>query len=299
MLTDEKVQYTKCSGWAYSLIRKVIFVFNIFLLVHLVATPALVSSGGFAAYLTAGGESITVIDGGGETVFFVEALPGERLSYICYGDFKLVFISSSRGLVQQDVLTGESVVLTGERTGAPWISSSGDLWYILDGNLFKNGVSTGVAVSAFHVSVENGIASFTDRNDDLHILYLEGGQERTVQGYRFYSPTVLAGGDVVAPTLTGEIIYLPADGSLIVVGNGEQPCWSYELEGFFYCVSEDDGHSITGADIWFVKPGEEPVTVTFTPGILETRPSCSGDMLWFVDERTGIPGCVSLDDFSF
>ncbi|MCK5131145.1 MAG: hypothetical protein KAR40_03210 [Candidatus Sabulitectum sp.] len=274
-------------------------MFNIFLLVHLVAMPALVSSGGYAAFLSAGGDSIVVVGSGGETVFTVDAVPGERLSYPVFSNLKLVFISSSRGLVQQDILTGEQVVICSERTGSPWISSSGDLWYSLDGYLFKNGVSTGVAVSAFHVSVENGIASFTDRNDDLHILYLEGGQERTVQGYRFYSPTVLTGGDVVAPTLTGEIIYLPADGSLIVVGKGEQPCWSYELEGFFFCVSEDDGHSITGADIWFVKPGEEPVKVTFTSGILETGPSCSGDILWFVDEGSGIPGCVSLDDLSF
>ncbi|MCD4707394.1 MAG: hypothetical protein K8S62_06625 [Candidatus Sabulitectum sp.] len=272
---------------------------NMLFLVHLVALPVLVSSGGFVAYLTAGGESVTVIDCGGETVFTVDAAPGERLSYPSFNDLKLVFVSSSRGLVQQDILTGESVVLSSERTGAPWISSSGDLWYTSGGYLFKNGVSTGIDIPAFHVSVENGIASFTDRNDDLHILSLGSEQDRTVQGYRFYSPAVLTNGDVIASSLTGEIIFLPSGGSLMVVGNGEQPCWSYELEGLFYCISEDDGHSITAADIWFVRPGEEPVMVTFTPEVLETRPSCSGDILWYVDEGNGIPCCVSLDDLSF
>ncbi len=276
-----------------------VFMLNTFFLAYLIALPALVSSGGYAAFLSAGGESVTVVDCGGETAFTVNAAPGERLSYPSFDNLKLVFISSSRGLVQQDILTGESVVLSSERTGAPWISSSGDLWYTSGGYLFKNGVSTGIDIPSFQVSVENGIASFTDRNDDLHILSLGSGQDRTIQGYRFYSPTVLIGGDVIAPTLTGDIIYLPSNGSFMVVGNGEQPCWSYELEGLFYCVSEDDGHSITAADIWFVKPGGEPAMVTVTPDILETRPSCSGNLLWYVDAGSGIPGCVSSNDFSF
>lgn len=279
--------------------RKEIIVLNILFPVFLVTLPALVSSGGYAAFLSAGGESVTVVDCGGETVFTVNAVFGERLSYPSFDDLELVFISSSLGLVQQDILTGETVVLTGEQTGAPWKSTTGDLWYTMDGYLLKNGVSTGVAIPSFQVSVENDVVSFTDRNDNLHIFSLESGLDRIIEGYRFYAPIVLANGDVVVPTLTSEIIYFPADGSLMVVGNGEQPCWSYEREGIFYCVSEDDGHSITGADIWFVKPGEEPAMVTNTSDILETRPSCSGNLLWYVDEGNGIPDCVSLDDFSF
>lgn len=272
---------------------------SIFFTAALVAVAAMVSSGGFAAYLSAGGEAISVLDSGGEIVFTVEAQPGERLSNPEFGQMKVVFVSSSRGLVQADMLTGGVTVLSDEHTGAPWISSSGDLWYTEDGYLFMNGASTGVAIPAFHVSVEDGLATFTDRGDDLHILSLESGEDTVVSGYRFYSPVVLSGGDVLAPSLTGEIVYVTFGQNSYVIANGSQPCWSTELSGLFYCKSEDDGHSITAADIWFVRPGGEPVQVTFTLDVLETRPACSCGVLWFVDENRGIPECVSLDDLSF
>ena len=267
-------------------------------LIFFLATSRLVSSGGFAACLSTGGESITVFGSEGESLCYVNAEFGERLSYPSFGDLKLVYISSSRGLIQHDILSGESVVLSEEQTGAPWISSCGDLWYSSDGFLVKNGLSTGVEVPAFSVSVEDGIVAFTDRNDNLHITTLGSESDRIVQGYRFYSPIVLSGGDVIAPTLTGEIIYLPSDGSLMVVGRGEQPSWSYAEEGIFYCISEDDGHTITQADIWFVQPGGEPVRITSTPDVLETRPSCSGNMLWFVNDESEIPEWINLDDLS-
>lgn len=269
-----------------------------FFIACVVALPVVVSSGGFAAFLDGGGEFLSVVDASGEEVFVLDAWPGERLSYPAFDNLKLVFVSSSRGLVQHDVLNGEVTVITEERTGAPWFSSDGDLWYTSGGFLYCNGTSSGIAVEAFSVSVDGGCVAFTNRNDDLHILDMESGTERTVQGYRFYSPQVLSDRGVIAPTLTGEIVYLPPDGSLMVLGHGEQPCWSSELEGIFYCVSEDDGHSLVSADIWFVSPGGEPVRVTFTDGVNETRPSSSGDLLWFVDEITGEQDCVSVDDLS-
>ncbi len=268
------------------------------LLLCFLASSRLVSSGGFAASLSAGGESLEVFGSDGENLISVNAEFGERLSYPSFGDLKLVYISSSRGLIQYDILSDESVVLSEEPTGAPWVSTSGDLWYTNDGFLFKNGISTGMDVQAFSVSVEDDQVAFTDRNDNLHINTLGCESDRTVQGYRFYSPIVLSGGDVIAPTLTGEIIYLASDGSLMVVGKGEQPSWSYNNEGLFYCVSEDDGHTVTQADIWFVKPGGEPVRITDTPNILETRPSCSGNMLWYLNEERGVPEWISLDDLS-
>jgi uncharacterized cupin superfamily protein len=197
--------------------------------------------------------------------------------------------------VQHDILTGEQIVLSLGRTGAPWISSAGDLWYTRDGYLYKNGVSTDVAVAAFHVSVENGIAVFTDRSDRLHILSLISGEDRVIQGFRFFSPVVLTSGDVIVSSLTGEIVFVTAGGQPVVVASGEQPCWSYLYHGLFFCVSADDGHNVTSADIWFVKPGEEPVQVTFTEDILETEPTCSGDLVWFVDAATDVPHCTRTD----
>jgi len=265
---------------------------------YLAAVSSSVSSGGFAAFVTAGGESVCVVDGGGETVSAVEAAAGERLSYPALSELRLVYVSSTRGLVEEDVVSGESTVLSAERTGAPWFSSDGDLWYTFDGFLCKNGVSTGVEVPAFYISVENGVAAFTDRSDCLHIVSLISGEEQIVQGLRYFSPVVLAGGDVVVSSLAGEIVFVPAGGEPVVVASGEQPCWSYRLGGLFFCVSADDGHNITAADLWFVKPGEESVQVTFTEDILETKPACSGDLVWFVDAATGVPHCERTDVYA-
>ncbi|MCK5842743.1 MAG: hypothetical protein KAH31_11270, partial [Candidatus Sabulitectum sp.] len=175
---------------------------SVFFTAVLVAMPAMISSGGFAAFLSTGGKAISVLDTGGEIVFTVEAQPGERLSNSEFGHMKVVFVSSSLGLVQADLLTGEFTVISDEHTGAPWMSSSGDLWYTVDGYLFMNGASVGVQISAFHVSVEDGLAAFTDRGDDLHILSLESGEDTVVSGFRFYSPVVLPGGDVLVSSLT-------------------------------------------------------------------------------------------------
>lgn len=264
-------------------------------LLALISAQSLSVSGGYAAVLSGDGSEISVMDVSEESVFTMEAEPGERFSYVSFGDLRIFCISSSRGLLETDILTGVTDVVSSRQTGAPWLDSDGNLWYTRQGSLYRGDVLVNSSVSAFHVSVENGTAAYTDRNDFLRILNLETGCERIVQGYRFYAPTVLVSGDVIAPTLSGEIVYLPSDGSLMVVGNGEQPVWSIELEGLFYCVSEDDGHQITGADLWFVAPGEHPVRVTDTPDVFEIRPECSGSLLWFQDALTGNIGTLNVD----
>jgi hypothetical protein len=82
----------------------------------------------------------------------------------------------------------------------------------------------------------------------------------------------------------------------MIVGSGEQPVWSRELEGLFYCVSTDDGHQLTGADLWFVVPGNQPVRITDTPDVFEIRPECSGNLLWYQDAATGNTGTLRFDD---
>ncbi|MCK5786421.1 MAG: hypothetical protein KAH54_07670 [Candidatus Sabulitectum sp.] len=50
---------------------------NVILLSLFIVSSSLASSGEFAAYLTAGGESVSVVDSSGETVFSVAAvIPG-------------------------------------------------------------------------------------------------------------------------------------------------------------------------------------------------------------------------------
>ena len=265
----------------------------------LITAPIVVSSGDFTVYLDDTGSSISIFDIAGDVLFTEEADCGERLSYPQFSGFKLVFCSSSRGLLVRDLLTGELVVLNSGRTGAPWISSEGDVWYSVDGFLAVNSAVTDIPVSSFSVSVENSVAVFTDRSDNLHIVSLEDGSDRQISGYRFYLPFVLQNGDVVVSTLCGSIVYVPFNEDLVVLAFGTQPCWSNELSGLFYCVSEDDGHNLTGADIWFVRLSELPVRVIDSPGVLETKPSCSGDYLWFIDAISGEPDFLRLNDVSF
>ncbi len=274
-------------------------MFYYFLFISLVAAPSVVSSGGFTAYLNETGSSISIFDIDDDVLFTEEAEGGERLSYPQFSRFKLIFCSSSRGLLVRDLLTGELVVLNSGKTGVPWISSDGDVWYSTDGFLAVNSTVTDLPVSSFSVSVENSVAVFTDRSDNLHIVSLEDGSDRLVSGYRFYLPFVLQNGDVIASTLCGSIVYVPFNEDLVVLASGTQPCWSTELSGLFYCVSEDDGHNLTGADLWFVRLNELPVRVTYTPEVFETKPSCSGDYLWFIDAVSDAPDFLRLNDISF
>ncbi len=158
------------------------------LLAVITGIQSLAASGGLAAMAVDGGSSLSVVSQGGEMVFTLEAEPGERFSYIAFGELRIYCVSSSRGLLETDILTGETSVVSPGRTGAPWLDSAGDLWYTKNGSLYrwKDVISEGVP--AFHVSVESGTAAYTDMNDMLRILCLDTGGERVVQGYRFYAP---------------------------------------------------------------------------------------------------------------
>lgn len=242
-----------------------------------------------------GAGELCIVDSECHELFSVSPAEGERITHPVLSEPDLIYLSSADGLMSFDICTGEKVVLdTG--TGAPWISSDGYLWYTKDGELYLNGENAGVQISAFHVSVENGTAVFTDTEDNIHILDLQTRAEEIITGYRFYAPEITPAGDVFSPTLTGEIIFVPYSGEVSVAATGEQPCWSSEHQGLFYCVSTDDGHVITGADIWFVRPGEEPVQVTSTADLMETKPFYSSGRLWYIESATQLPGQVGCHD---
>lgn len=230
---------------------------------------------------------ISLRDISGEVNFRFNADPGEILSFPVIRGSEVFFLSSSRGLLAVDTETGLAAEVCGPGAGAPWVDSKGLLWYTFQGSLYCEGRLMNSTVPAFHASVENGVAVYTDTDDNLHILILDTCHEKVVTGYRFYSPIVLPSGAVFSPALTGEIVFLTADEPLSVVGYGEQPVWSNEHDGLFFCVSTDDGHNLTGADLWFVRPGEDPVQVTFTPDIFETKPLWAESALWYIDAVDG------------
>jgi len=264
----------------------------------LIGVHSITASEGTVAFLSDDCSSIGVEDETGVTVCTVTSDPDERLSFAVFHGHSLVYLSSVRGLQRTDIPGGETTTLSSCGTGAPWVSEDGSLWYTDDGFLCRDGAALNREVPAFYVSVENCTAAFTDRDDALHILNIENGSEKIVGGYRFYAPIVLESGDAISPTLSGEIMYLKTDGSMVVVGRGEQPCWNSTLGGLFFCVSTDDGHYITGADLWFVRPGEDPVQVTCTPDVFETKPVCADSILWFINAADGASGSLDLNAFS-
>lgn len=268
------------------------------MILSLFSAPVVVSSGSLVAYLNEAGSSISVSDIEGEVIFTELAEAGERFSYPQFSGFLLAFCSSTRGLLVRDLVANELSVLNSQRTGAPCISSDGNVCYSFEGFLVVNRIKTDLPVPSFSVSVENSVATFTDREDRLHIASLEDFSERVLSGYRFYSPFVRENGDVIASTLCGSIVYVPFNEDLVVLASGTQPCWSKDLSGLFYCLSEDDGHSLTAADLWFVRLYESPVRVTFSPGVLETKPSCSATHLWFIDAVSGKADYLSIDDIT-
>lgn len=268
------------------------------LILVLTSVQWLSASGGKAAVSNFGGTAVSVVDQAGEVVFCLQGETGEVFSHLRFRDAGLACLSSIRGLIETNVQTGEVSIVSPAGTGAPWIDSSGDIWFTRDGFLFRCGEMAGANIEAFHVSVESGTAVFTDDDDFLRIRDLQTGNERILRGYRFYAPAALPGGGVVSPALTGEIIYVDPDGGIMVAAYGEQPCWSSRLQGIFYTVTADDGHRLTAADLWFVRPGENPVRITDTGEAMEVNPQYSGGFLWYSDAVNGSIGVLDADALS-
>jgi Tol biopolymer transport system component len=79
--------------------------------------------------------------------------------------------------------------------------------------------------------------------------------------------------------LGGPICVIDADGrNLLRLGNGDRPRWSPDGDYLIYMITTDDGHKITGSDLYVIRPdGSGLVPLTATKDISEMNPCWSPD----------------------
>ncbi|MFN3596044.1 MAG: TolB family protein [Rubricoccaceae bacterium] len=92
--------------------------------------------------------------------------------------------------------------------------------------------------------------------------------------------TVSPDGERVAFEVLGDGLYVcRTDGSEVrALGRGERPAWSPDGRWLAVMLTEDDGHHLTGADLYAVSAdGAQRVRLTATPDRLEMNPAWSPD----------------------
>ena len=155
----------------------------------------------------------------------------------------------------------------------------------LSAALFANGL-TGTSISAFAALIPVSYGKvhskdiLTSPENELLVVDENGDVKKLIDSKDesgFVSPQVSPNEDTVAaPTLSGHL-YLASlsDGNSIDLGTGQNPSWSYDGKYLVYEVATEDGHNITGSDIWIAsKDGKWKKQLTCTPDI-ERYPSLS------------------------
>lgn len=188
-----------------------------------------------------------------------------------------------------------------EKGGKVVFDGIGNLWFTADGFLYRNGISTGIELESHTISVDpsGNLLAFCDRDDRICILNTTSGESSVLAaGYRFYNPIFVTCGGVVlivTSTLEGEIVKVsPDDGTCTSLAEGSMPFWWNEAETILYCVTSDDGHTITAGEIWMVSLNGARQQITFSPGIHEIHPIAWGGAVFAIDALSG--SLISVQD---
>lgn len=220
-----------------------------------------------------------------------------------YGDSAAVCINR-RGLDYIVLFSSDSLLeFHGpfQNAGRTVFDASGNLWFTADGFLHKDGISTGIELESHTISVDpsGNLVAFCDRDDRICILNTADGVSSVLAaGYRFYSPVFVTCRGIVlivAPTLEGEIVMIsPGGGTCTSLAEGSMPFWWNETETILYCVTSDDGHTVTAGEIWSISPEGVNQQITFSPGIHEIHPIACGGAVFAIDAVTG--ALISVPD---
>lgn len=131
-------------------------------------------------------------------------------------------------------------------------------------------------------SADNGLWVVDENGDHKELLNVEDES-----GY--FSPQTSPVGDAVAaPGLSGHLYVADmAGGGPIDLGIGQNPTWSPDGHYLIYEVTTDDGHDITGSDLWIAsRDGRWKKQLTST-GDRERYPSWSPDGRMIIYEIDG------------
>jgi Tol biopolymer transport system component len=152
-----------------------------------------------------------------------------------------------------------------------------------------NGIASKVSAKS-----NNDIIVYLDQNTlnvKAHTLDKSKEWDITRDG-RYVNPVVSPDRNKVAVNKHDEMFVFATDGSGLIysLGRGIANSWSPDCQQILFFISEDDGHAITGADLYLINSdGSQKWQLTNTPSIFEEWPDWSPDnkQIVFSDIKTG------------
>lgn len=204
---------------------------------------------------------------------------------------RYIDIKRENSVVVYNVLGANTLQLSdfsGRMTVLPGVSTAGDIFFV-ENNTLKSydPVSKTTAPSA-----PKGVAAFIE-NDKISVI--SNTTKRVIEpvkGERCINATLSPDGSKVAFEILGGNLYIVnSDGSgLTDLGTGYRASWSPDSKYLTYMLSVDDGHFITGSEIYLVKAdGSEKKAITNSSDKIEMNPSFSADgkYIWFDNVSDG------------
>jgi hypothetical protein len=194
--------------------------------------------------------------------------------------------------------------------GCPVWNESGNLWYMADDTLYKDGKPQSfpqgftLEVDSIDVSPDGRSVTFTDLEGRIYEADIEGGSPEIIaEDESFDPPKYTPAGDIFAVSgelldvtnelagLDYEIWLFDKDRNGRLIGNGIDPSWYVDsggsgLEGILFAATTDHPMDVTDSEIWLAELDGELWQMTNTQGIAETNPVDWNDDIIVVDGIT-------------
>ncbi len=235
-------------------------------------------------------------------VFAAGDASADRLAPVAKGDFRaprfspdgqriLVTGPRMRGLWLIDVTSGSTRLLVDEaRSG---LSGA----FLADGRVTYVGKRAGVDrnLAVDDHGGEQAIAKpdvLAFAKSDRVFVHHNGGLVQVGTGDRFFDPRMSPDMSKLAfvGLASGIYVYDLKTRKTEYVGPGTSPSWSPDSRSLVYENTEDDGHIMTGSELWTWSASLGAAQLTDTGSILERRPTWSpdGGAIAFDDDQGGI-----------
>ncbi len=126
--------------------------------------------------------------------------------------------------------------------------------------------------------------------DNIWIMYETGNQQQLTFNVGFdpiWSPDRTK---IVYSHWDTLVVVTPNSTNKVVLGRGIKPSWAADSKKIVYHISTDDGHVITGSDLYIINAdGTERIQLTDTPNEFEVEPCWSedGQRILYRSEITG------------
>lgn len=173
------------------------------------------------------------------------------------------------------------------RAGQVSFSNDGKIAFTIDNELLVQSpgqtkrYNLGVYANLCPISPDGNFAVFNDDKDQLWIIDLAHSKKFCITdsklGYCYpeWSPDSRF---IAYSTLDGFIkVYDSALKTTYEIGKGQGFVWTQNSQFLLYYVTESDGHTLTGSDIFLSKyDGSETIQLTTTPDIFEMDPTPAG-----------------------